>query len=178
MLALKRDAPSPLAISKLTPSTACSSSLASAVPSERAVAETMITQVGTTNSVMTPVENRARVMMPMVFWASLAPCEKAMKPAEAAAKPAVPRLIQLLADPSDDVRDAAVLANAIGLNVPPGTQLLFGETGADDFFRTGKKHRPQPHPIHLQEAGCLVSNGGGRGGQVARPPLESTLVIT
>jgi aldehyde dehydrogenase len=31
-------------------------------------------------------------------------------------------------------RDAAVLAKAIGLNVPPGTQLLFGETGADHIF--------------------------------------------
>jgi len=31
-------------------------------------------------------------------------------------------------------RDAAVLAKAIGVNVPPGTQLLFGETGADHIF--------------------------------------------
>jgi len=31
-------------------------------------------------------------------------------------------------------RDAAVLAKAIGLDVPPGTQLLFGETKADHIF--------------------------------------------
>ena len=31
-------------------------------------------------------------------------------------------------------RDAAVLAKAIGLDVPPATQLLFGETGADHIF--------------------------------------------
>ena len=31
-------------------------------------------------------------------------------------------------------RDAAVLAKAIGLNVPPATQLLFGETKADHIF--------------------------------------------
>ena len=31
-------------------------------------------------------------------------------------------------------RDAAVLAKAIGLNVPPSTQLLFGETKADHIF--------------------------------------------
>ena len=31
-------------------------------------------------------------------------------------------------------RDAAVLARAIGLEVPPGTQLLFGETGAGHLF--------------------------------------------
>jgi aldehyde dehydrogenase len=31
-------------------------------------------------------------------------------------------------------RDAAVLAQAIGLTVPPGTQLLFGETKADHLF--------------------------------------------
>ena len=31
-------------------------------------------------------------------------------------------------------RDAAVLARAIGLNVPPATQLLFGETKADHIF--------------------------------------------
>ena len=53
-----------------------------AVPRESAVADTMITQVGTTNSVMTPVENRASVMMPIVFWASLVPWANAMKAAE------------------------------------------------------------------------------------------------
>jgi aldehyde dehydrogenase len=31
-------------------------------------------------------------------------------------------------------RDAAVLARAIGLDVPPGTQLLFGETDAEHIF--------------------------------------------
>jgi aldehyde dehydrogenase len=31
-------------------------------------------------------------------------------------------------------RDAAVLAKAIGINVPPGTQLLFGETKEDHIF--------------------------------------------
>ncbi len=31
-------------------------------------------------------------------------------------------------------RDAGVLAKAIGLDVPPATQLLFGETGADHLF--------------------------------------------
>jgi aldehyde dehydrogenase len=31
-------------------------------------------------------------------------------------------------------RDAAVLAKSIGLDVPPGTQLLFGETAADHLF--------------------------------------------
>ena len=53
-----------------------------AVPSDSAVAASTMTQVGTVTSGMTPAENRARVMMPIVFWASFEPCENAMKPAE------------------------------------------------------------------------------------------------
>ena len=37
-----------------------------------------ITQTGTSTVGMTPAEKRARVMMPIVFWASLEPWAKAM----------------------------------------------------------------------------------------------------
>ena len=53
-----------------------------AVPSDRAVAATTITHVGTVTSAITPAENSARVMIPIVFWASFEPCENAMNPAE------------------------------------------------------------------------------------------------
>ena len=49
-----------------------------AVPSERAVAEITMTQTGTSMVGITPAENRASVMMPIVFWASLLPWAKAM----------------------------------------------------------------------------------------------------
>ena len=49
-----------------------------AVPSDRAVAEITITQTGTSTVGITPAENRARVMMPIVFCASLLPWAKAM----------------------------------------------------------------------------------------------------
>ena len=42
----------------------------------------MITHVGTSTAGMTPAENRARVMMPIVFWASFEPWAKAMNAAE------------------------------------------------------------------------------------------------
>ena len=42
-----------------------------------AVAQERITQKGTTNSVSWPESTSTRVMMPMDFWASLAPWEKA-----------------------------------------------------------------------------------------------------
>ncbi len=42
----------------------------------------IFTQVGISNVSISPLANSASVMMPMVFWASLAPCEKAMNPAE------------------------------------------------------------------------------------------------
>ena len=41
-----------------------------------------MTQIGTSIESMTPAENRASVMMPIVFWASLEPWAKAMNPAE------------------------------------------------------------------------------------------------
>ena len=53
-----------------------------AVPADRAVADTTMTQVGTVTSGMTPAEKRARVMMPIVFWASFEPWAKAMNAAE------------------------------------------------------------------------------------------------
>ncbi len=53
-----------------------------AVPSDSAVADTTMTQVGTVKSSMTPAENSARVMMPIVFWASFEPWAKAMNAAE------------------------------------------------------------------------------------------------
>ena len=53
-----------------------------AVPSDSAVADTRMTQIGTVTVGMTPALNSARVMMPIVFWASLEPWAKAMKPAE------------------------------------------------------------------------------------------------
>ena len=49
-----------------------------AVPSDMAVAAAMMTQVGTVMSGMTPAAKSARVMMPIVFWASLEPWAKAM----------------------------------------------------------------------------------------------------
>ena len=41
-----------------------------------------MTHDGTVTSGMTPAEKRARVMMPIVFWASLEPWAKAMNAAE------------------------------------------------------------------------------------------------
>ena len=49
-----------------------------AVPSEMAVAAAMMTQVGTVMSGMTPAAKSARVMTPIVFWASFEPWAKAM----------------------------------------------------------------------------------------------------
>ena len=49
-----------------------------AVPSEIAVAEMTITHTGTVWSGITSAENSARVMMPIVFWASLLPWANAM----------------------------------------------------------------------------------------------------
>ena len=57
-----------------------------AVPSDSAVAETTITQVGTLNVGITPALNRARVMMPIVFWASFEPWANAMNAAEPTCK--------------------------------------------------------------------------------------------
>ena len=47
-----------------------------------ASAQAILTHVGIVNVSIWPLANSARAMMPMVFWASLAPCEKAMNPAE------------------------------------------------------------------------------------------------
>ena len=49
-----------------------------AVPSEIAVAARTMTQSGTSIVGMTPAENSARVMMPIVFWASFEPWLNAM----------------------------------------------------------------------------------------------------
>ena len=48
------------------------------VPTAMAVAARILTIVGTSNSEITPPENSARVMIPIDFWASLEPWEKAM----------------------------------------------------------------------------------------------------
>ena len=53
-----------------------------AVPSESAVAETRSPKRDRSTLGITPAENRARVMMPIVFWASLEPWANAMNPAE------------------------------------------------------------------------------------------------
>ena len=51
--------------------------LESGVPNAIAAALAAITQRGTVKSGMTPVTTRPSVMMPIVFWASLVPCESA-----------------------------------------------------------------------------------------------------
>src|SRR5665648_981299 len=45
-------------------------------------AHAILTQKGMSNVWILPLANSASVMTPMVFWASLLPCEKAMKPAD------------------------------------------------------------------------------------------------
>ena len=52
------------------------------VPAAMASAQAILTQVGMVNVSIWPLANRASAMMPIVFCASLAPCEKAMNPAE------------------------------------------------------------------------------------------------
>ena len=47
-----------------------------------ATAQATLTHRGISNVVILPLVKSASVMMPMVFCASLAPCEKAMNPAE------------------------------------------------------------------------------------------------
>ena len=49
-----------------------------AVPTAIAVAQRTLTNVGTSNSVRNPPENSARVIIPIDFWASFEPWEKAM----------------------------------------------------------------------------------------------------
>ena len=57
-----------------------------AVPSAIAVAQETLTHVGTAKSPadIYPRFTMASVMTPMDFWASFAPCEKAMNPADIA----------------------------------------------------------------------------------------------
>ena len=52
------------------------------VPRAMARAQRNLTIVGTSSVSMTPPDKRARVMIPMDFWASLEPWEKAMRAAE------------------------------------------------------------------------------------------------
>ena len=54
-----------------------------AVPIAIAVAHRILTNVGTSNSEINPPENSARVIMPIDFWASLEPWEKAIVAAAA-----------------------------------------------------------------------------------------------
>ena len=54
-----------------------------AVPAAIAAAQRILTKVGTSNSEMKPPEKRASVMIPIDFWASLEPCEKAIVAAAA-----------------------------------------------------------------------------------------------
>ncbi len=49
-----------------------------AVPRDSAVADTKITQLGTSLVSITPADSSARVMMPIVFWASFEPWANAM----------------------------------------------------------------------------------------------------
>ena len=53
-----------------------------AVPAAMAMAQASLTHRGTATSSISPKMNRARVMMPMVFWASLRPWLVAMKAAD------------------------------------------------------------------------------------------------
>ena len=52
------------------------------MPSAIASAQAILTHSGISKVAILPLANSASAMMPMVFWASLAPCEKAMNPAE------------------------------------------------------------------------------------------------
>ena len=52
------------------------------VPTAMVTAQAIFTHSGISNTVISPLANNASVMMPMVFWASLLPWEKAMKPAD------------------------------------------------------------------------------------------------
>ena len=49
-----------------------------AVPIAIAVAQSTLTKVGTSNSERKPPEKRASVIIPIDFWASFEPCEKAI----------------------------------------------------------------------------------------------------
>ena len=53
-----------------------------AVPRLIALAATMMTARGTSGDAMSPAEKRARVMIPIVFWASFEPWLKAMYEAD------------------------------------------------------------------------------------------------
>ena len=76
-----------------------------AVPADSAVAETTMTQVGTVTLGITPAENRARVMMPIVFCASFEPWAKAMNAAENDLQPAEAAGHRLALRPPEDPED-------------------------------------------------------------------------
>jgi aldehyde dehydrogenase len=53
-------------------------------------------------------------------------------------------------------RDAAVLAKAIGLNVPPATQLLFGETAADHLFVEEEQMMPFIPVVRVKDVDAAI----------------------
>jgi aldehyde dehydrogenase len=54
-------------------------------------------------------------------------------------------------------RDAAVLAKAIGLDVPPATQLLFGETKADHIFVDEEQMMPFIPIVRVPNVDAAIS---------------------
>jgi aldehyde dehydrogenase len=53
-------------------------------------------------------------------------------------------------------RDAAVLAQSIGLNVPPATQLLFGETKADHIFVDEEQMMPFIPVVRVPDVNAAI----------------------
>lgn len=54
-------------------------------------------------------------------------------------------------------RDAAVLAKAIGLDVPASTQLLFGETGEDHIFVDEEQMMPFIPVVRVPDVGAAIA---------------------
>jgi len=54
-------------------------------------------------------------------------------------------------------RDAAILAKAIGLDVPPTTQLLFGETKADHIFVDEEQMMPFLPIVRVQDVDSAIA---------------------
>jgi len=54
-------------------------------------------------------------------------------------------------------RDAAVLAQSIGLNVPPSTQLLFGETGAEHLFVEEEQMMPFLPVVRVRDVAAGIA---------------------
>ncbi|MGA3170734.1 MAG: aldehyde dehydrogenase family protein [Chthoniobacteraceae bacterium] len=54
-------------------------------------------------------------------------------------------------------RDATVLAQAIGLSVPPATQLLFGETGADHIFVAEEQMMPFMPIVRVRDVDTAIA---------------------